>query len=82
MVSLWLKFMDWWPRHGQCAYMCLTTRTLAMTEKEVWQAPRQCALLCLTARTLTMMRMKQYKFSAQKKEVREAPLFRIKLRTA
>ena len=33
VVSLWLKFMDRWPRHGQCAYMCLTARTLAMTGK-------------------------------------------------
>ena len=27
------RFVDRWPRHGQCAYMCLTTRTLAMTGK-------------------------------------------------
>ena len=27
-----------WPRHGQCAYMCLTARTLAMTDKETAKA--------------------------------------------
>ena len=27
------KFMDRWPRHGQCALLCLTTRALAMTGK-------------------------------------------------
>lgn len=64
---------------GRCATY---VARLAMTEKEVWQAPRKCALLCLTTRTLVMMGMKQHKFSAQKKEAREAPLFRIKLCTA
>ena len=28
------RFVDRWPRHGQCAYMCLTARTLAMTGKD------------------------------------------------
>ena len=41
-VSLWLKFMDRWPRHGQCAYMCLTARTLAMTGKEA-SVLKQCS---------------------------------------
>ena len=38
IVCLWLKFMDRWPRHGQCAYMCLTARTLTMTDKETAKA--------------------------------------------
>ncbi len=45
-------------------------------------APRAVRVYVSDDTTLAMMRMKQYKFSAQKKEVREAPLFRIKLRTA
>ena len=39
VVCLWHKFVDRWPRHGQCAYMCLTARTLAMTDKKRREEP-------------------------------------------